>query len=138
MKNTTYPQKRNLNKNGGRLPMSIVIKSASTEDFFQRAREVAEMADKALPLPSGDKVVTFEPQAFHLLLSGKRLELLRCVRNTGTTTLESLSQATGLTRPTVSKYINSLEKLGLIQFRAASPHGRKKKSLSQYTASRIA
>ena len=61
-----------------------------------------------------------------MLLSGKRLELLRCVRDTGTATLESLSQATGLARPTVSKHINSLAKLGLIQFRAASPHGRQK------------
>jgi len=106
--------------------MSTVIKAASTEDFFKRAGKIAEAADKALPVPPGDKVVTFEPEAFHVLMSGKRLELLRYVRDTGTATLESLSQASGLARTTVSKNINSLAKLGLIQFRTASPHGRQK------------
>lgn len=96
--------------------MNIVIKPATTEDFFKRAREIAQAADKAQPITSSDKVVTFEPEAFHLLMSGKRLALLRYVRDTGTTTLDSLSQATGLTPTTVSRHINSLVKLGLIQF----------------------
>jgi predicted transcriptional regulator len=96
--------------------MSIVIKPANTEDFFKRAKEIAQAADKAQPVASSDKVVTFEPEAFHLLMSGKRLALLRYVRDTGTTTLDSLSQATGLARTTISRDINSLVKLGLIQF----------------------
>ncbi|MCP4698847.1 MAG: helix-turn-helix transcriptional regulator [Gammaproteobacteria bacterium] len=106
--------------------MSIVIKSESTEDFFKRAGEIAEAADKALPVQPGDKIVTFEPEAFHLLMSGKRLALLRYVRNTDGATLESLSQTTGLARTTVSRNINSLEKLGLIQFRFVPPHGQHK------------
>ncbi|SEH07071.1 winged helix-turn-helix domain-containing protein [Candidatus Venteria ishoeyi] len=73
-----------------------------------------------------EKVVTFEPDAFDLLMSGKRLALLRYVRDTGTATLESLSEATGLARTTVSRNINLLAKLGLIQFSTSSAYGRHK------------
>lgn len=100
--------------------MSIVIKSASTEDFFKRAGEIAEAADNALPTPPCDKVITFEPEAFHSLMSGKRLALLRYVRNIGMTTLESLIQETGLSHAVVSKDIDSLAKLGLVEFKTTS------------------
>lgn len=108
--------------------MSIVIKPASTEEFFKRAGEIADAADKQIPVSPSDKILSFEPEAFQLLVSGRRLALLRYLRNAGTATVESLSQATGLARTTVSRDVNSLEKLGLIHLRITPsfPRGRHK------------
>ena len=60
---------------------SVVPKTATEQEFFQRGRALACRADASLPLPE-ERTVSFEdPAELPKLLTARRLEVFQAVRD---------------------------------------------------------
>ena len=106
---------------------TITVKTASSEDFFRRGRELARKADAAQPLPH-EKVISFDDPADLLrLLTAARLDVYRAVK-------ERPESITGVAarlhrdRSAVKRDVDALAQAGLVevQDKVLPGHGRMK------------
>ncbi len=105
----------------------VVLRTGSTEEFFDRLRERAKKLDRGEILPPGITITFEDPEDLLEVLTSERVRLLRRVKG-GSQQISAL--ATGLKRDVraVSRDVSLLEKAGLLRTRYESNpgHGRLK------------
>jgi len=106
---------------------SVIVGSGSTEDFFSRVRQHAQMLDRGETLPAEIRITFEDPLELLSVLSAERVRLLQRAK-TGALPLAEL--ASGLKRHTraVHRDVAILENAGLLRTRyQTNPgHGRRK------------
>jgi predicted transcriptional regulator len=105
----------------------VVLKTGSTEEFFDRLRERAKKLDRGERLPAGITINFEDPMEMLKVLTSERVRLLRRVKEESQ---QISTLATGLKRDVraVSRDVSLLEKAGLLRtsYQANPGHGRLK------------
>lgn len=107
--------------------MKTVIKVSSVDEFFERGRKIAKLADQGKPIPR-ERVISFEdPEELARLITTAKLVLFREVKECPGS-ITDLSQRLHRDRSAVKRDIDELERFGLVQVeeKAFPGHGRKK------------
>ncbi|MDP1606204.1 MAG: HTH domain-containing protein [Rhodocyclaceae bacterium] len=107
--------------------MKTVIKTEGTEEFFNRGKLIARLADRGEAMPR-ERVIAFEdPEDLARLITTAKLALFREVRNCPGSITE-LSVRLHRDRSAVKRDIDALERAGLIEIETKPHpgHGRKK------------
>ncbi len=107
--------------------MKAIIKTAGAEEFFERGREIARLADQGEPIPA-EKVIAFEdPEAVTRLMTTAKLALFRAVKACPGSITE-ISARLHRDRSAVKRDVDELERAGLVvvDTKPLPGHGRKK------------
>lgn len=97
----------------------------TVEDFFERGKKIAQLADKRSRIPES-KIIHFEdPSDLTKFLTTTKLSLMKAVRKNPDSITE-LSKKLHRKRAAVSRDVNQLEAYGLVEtyYEANPGHGR--------------
>lgn len=106
---------------------SVVLKTATEQEFFARGRELARRADAGRPLPEEHTVSFEDPAELLKLLTATRLEVFRAVRDEPAS-ISGLAQRLHRDRSAVKRDVDQLARAGmvLVESRVLPGHGRMK------------
>ena len=106
---------------------SVVLKTATEQEFFKRGRALAQLADAGQPLPEEYTVSFEDPAELLKLLTATRLELFRAVREEPAS-ITGLAQRLHRDRSAVKRDVDQLVRAGmvLVESRVLPGHGRMK------------
>lgn len=106
---------------------TLIVKTASEDDFFKRGRTLAKLADENRPLPE-ESMISFEDPADMLsLLTAGRMMLFRAVKEKPGS-ITAIAEGLHRDRSAVKRDIDALEKFGLLMVdsKVFPGHGRMK------------
>lgn len=107
--------------------MSTIVKTAGPEEFFERRRQIARLADQGSPIPE-ERVIAFEdPASITSLLSQAKLALFREVKSRPGSITDP-AQRLHRDRSAVKRDVDDLASAGLltVHSRVLPGHGRMK------------
>jgi predicted transcriptional regulator len=105
--------------------VTATIAVATVDAFFARGRTLAKALDAGQPVAGGVRITFERPEDLALLLTSRRLELLRAVRDRPGT-IRELSARLTRSRGSLAKDVRLLASAGLVAVaKVANPgHGR--------------
>ncbi len=106
---------------------TVVLKAAAEQEFFQRGRALARMADAIEPLPEEHTVSFEEPSELLKLLTATRLAVFRAVREQPAS-ITGLAERLQRDRCAVRRDVDRLARAGmvLVETRVLPGRGRMK------------
>lgn len=107
--------------------MKTTIKVATTDEFFNRGKEIAKLADQGKSIPR-ERIISFEdPEDLARLITTAKLVLFREVK-TSPGSITDLSQRLHRDRSAVKRDIDELARIGLVEVEDMPfpGHGRRK------------
>lgn len=107
--------------------MRTTIKVASTDEFFNRGKKIARLADQGKSIPH-ERIISFEnPEDLARLITTAKLVLFREVKECPGS-ITDLSQRLHRDRSAVKRDVDELERIGLVEVEDIPfpGHGRKK------------
>lgn len=107
--------------------MKVIIKAGGAEEFFQRGRNIAKLADRRKKIPE-EKIIAFEdPEEFSRLMTAGRMALFREVKASPGSITE-ISARLHRDRSAVKRDVDELARAGLlvVEELPLPGHGRKK------------
>jgi predicted transcriptional regulator len=108
-------------------PKSILIKTGSVDEFFDRLRNTARSIDKGEPIESSCTITFEDPSEMLHLLSETKIELIKAIRR-HPDSISNIAKAIKRKRAAVYRDIHELETHGLVRIKEEiNPgHGRHK------------
>ena len=106
---------------------TLIIKTATEDDFFKRGRRLAQLADRGELLPD-ECVISFEdPADVMKIVTATRLALFRAVKEMPGS-ITQISQRLHRDRSAVKRDVDELERAGLVTIteKVLPGHGRMK------------
>ncbi|HEY9104998.1 hypothetical protein [Chitinimonas sp.] len=105
----------------------LIVKTGTEDEFFQRGKRIAKLADQGTALPE-ESVVSFEdPSDVLKLLTTARLALFRTIKDQPGS-ITAISERLHRDRSAVKRDVDALAKVGLLKIepRVLPGHGRMK------------
>lgn len=105
----------------------LTIKTGTEDDFFQRGRRVARVADKGEKL-AAERIISFEdPAELMRLITSTRLALFRAVKEMPGS-ITDIAERLDRDRSAVKRDVDELERVGLVttSYKVLPGHGRMK------------
>ena len=106
---------------------SVVLKTATEQEFFKRSQVLAQLADAGQSLPEEHTVSFGEPTDLLKLLTAARLQVFRAVKDQPAS-ITGLAQRLHRDRSAVKRDVDQLLRAGMVKVetKVLSGHGRMK------------
>lgn len=117
---------------------SVVLTTATEQEFFKRGQALAQLAAASQSLPEEHTVSFGEPTDLLKLLTAARLQVFRAVKDE-TASITGLAQRLHRDRSAVKRDVDQLVRIGMVRVetKVLSGHGRMKEVRTSATSFRL-